>query len=178
MTDYHLPDEVIETARQLFHQVEGYQWRVGDFLVDIVDEIEKYSGSRSRVIRELSIRCGADASTLRDRENMARFFPAPLRQDYEALSYSQLRACKAAGSDRWREYADWALGNLPAPVAMIRARIRNNGHDQPAWISRWQRLLVLALVIRDDKEATATVRELCGGLLEMVSMEWVKDQLS
>jgi hypothetical protein len=164
---YHLPDEVIETARQLLDSCNEYQWGIGDLLVEVVDELTVAASgfqthgsglSRSGIIRELSIRTGTDASTLRDRECMARFYPVPLRQEYSALTYYQLRACKSAGPDHWRAHADWALDNLPAPSALIRARVKHNGELPPAWVSRWERLCELAELLLSDDQTPADIR--------------------
>jgi len=67
---------------------------------------------------------------MRDRESLARFFPPEVREEYP-FTYSQWRALRSAGS-AWREYANWAADNLPAPVALIRAQIKSNGDLQPA----------------------------------------------
>jgi hypothetical protein len=154
---------VIEPLRQLVNDADGHQWIIGDYLVDVVDELEAaYSGmglrnARAWLIRHMAIRVGADTSTLRDRASMCTFYPPDVRREYDALSYHQLRACKSA-KDKWREYADWAMENLPAPVALIRARVKHNGDLPPAWIGRWERVLSLADLLADDAEAPAPVR--------------------
>ena len=152
-----LPDEVIEAARQLLHDGEGHQWRLGDHLVEVVDEFEHVL-KRSEIIRQLANGVGADASTLRDRECMARFYPPSLRRRYDSLTYHQLRACKSAG-ERWREYADWALDNLPAPVSLLRAMVKHNGDLPPAWVDRWARMQRLGELLADDAQAPPWVRQ-------------------
>ena len=150
-----LPDQVIEALRQLLNDSDSYQFAIGDFIIDVLDEF--ITLDRSVVIKQLADRTGHDRSTLRDRHNMAKFFPPDVRQEYDMLTYSQLRACKSAG-DRWREYATWAADNMPAPVAVIRARIKNNGHDQPAWVHRWESMQGIARQLVNDSEAPANVR--------------------
>lgn len=151
-----LPDEVIEHTRQLILSSDGHQWVIGDHLVAVVDEFG-HMIPRHEIIRQLSGAVGADPSTLRDREIMARFFDRGVRAEYDMLTYSQLRACKSSG-ERWREYADWAAANLPAPVALIRARVKHNGHLPPAWVSRWERVLSIAALIAADEDAPPVVR--------------------
>jgi len=166
-----LPDEVIERARQLQSEAEGHQWHVGDFLVEVVDELGNYytrqgvRNARAEIIRQLANGVGADASTLRDRECMARFYPLSIRREYNVLTYHQLRACKSAG-ERWREYADWALDNLPAPVALIRASIKHNGDLPPAWVGRWERMLAIADLLAADEQTPPVVRLAAVALVE------------
>ena len=151
-----LPDEVIEYFRQLLDSAESTQWKIGRGLVDLVDEMSpvwERSGvkhARAAIIRQLAVANGVSDSTLRDRESMARFYPPEVQAEYAVLTYHQLRACKSAG-EQWRCYADWAVSNLPAPVALIRARVKCNGDLPPAWIGRWERLQELAeLLVGDD----------------------------
>ncbi len=153
-----LPDEVIESLRQLLDDSESYQWATGDFVIDVLVEFPQVK--RSDLIKQMADRTGADRSTLRDRHNMAEFYPKEVREEFDMLSYSQLRGCKAAG-DNWREYAEWARDNLPAPVAVIRARIKNNGHDQPPWIHRWESMQGIASMIVIDSDAPDNIREVC-----------------
>src|SRR3990167_7066296 len=166
-----LPDEVIERARQLQGESESYQWKTGDFLVEVVDELGNYytrqgvRNARAEIIRQLATGIGCDTSTLRDRESMARGWRVGLRKTFEPLTYSQLRACKRAG-DRRLEYAEWTLANLPAPVAMIDAKIKHNGDDVPVWQSRWESLLRLAGLLVADKQTPDHVYALCAELLK------------
>ena len=58
LTMLKLPDEVIERARQLQSEAEGHQWNVGDFLVEVVDELGTYytrqgvRNARAEIIRQ------------------------------------------------------------------------------------------------------------------------------
>lgn len=170
-----LPDTIIETARQLYGESVSHQWLIGDFLVEVIDEISPVykrlrDGDnvmrriRAGILRQVATGIGCDVTTLRDRESMARFFPVEVREEYSALTYHQLRACKAAG-DSWKDHADWALENLPAPVALIRRRIKANGNDVPAWVSRWERIIVIAEQIKDDPRAPDKVRRAASDIL-------------
>lgn len=158
-----LPDEIIETARQLMGSEDDARWKLGDFLSDVVSELEPaYQGvgvkhPRAELFRVISSAIGCDASTLRDRQSMSEFFPYEVRASYPALSYSQLRACRSAGN-QWQEYADWAVSNLPAPVAVIRARVKNGGALPPAWAGRWARVQELSELLMGDSEAPPGVR--------------------
>ncbi len=153
-----LPDALIETLRQLLDDAESYQWATGDFIMDVLVEFDQIK--RSDLIKQMADRTGADRSTLRDRHNVAKFYPKVIRKEYDMLSYSQLRACKAAG-DEWRKYAEWAVSHLPAPVAMIRARINSNGDNEPYWISRWARMQNIARLITADAAAPEKVKKVC-----------------
>jgi len=153
-----LPEQVIEALRQLLDDGDRHQFVVGDFICDVLDEFPEVS--RSDLIIQMADRTGANRSTLRDRHNVARFYPEEVRKEFDMLTWSQFRACKSAG-DSWREYMEWAAANMPAPVAVIRARIKNNGHDEPAWVHRWEGMQRLAGMIVDDTEAPKKVKELC-----------------
>jgi len=174
-----LPDEIIDGVRSRLEYAEPLQWDLGDFLVDVGTELYPYlKGAgirypRAYTIREISSRVGCDPSTLRDRETMARFFPQEIRSHWQPpLTYSHLRACKAAG-DAWESHASWAVDNLPAPPAVIRARVKTNGHLAPAWQSRWERMLELADTVYLDQDAPRSVRDLCEKLLVDAAMEAV-----
>jgi hypothetical protein len=167
-----LPDEVIETLRQLLTDADRHQFAVGDFLIEVVDELAP-KVPRSSIIRECSNKTGADPSTLRDRECMARWYPPDVRREFDMLTYSQLRACKYAG-EHWRDWAEWAAANLPAPVALIRQKIKSNGHDRPAWCGRWERALELLEQVRDDTSAQPEVRRLCQWWLKMAEEKGVR----
>jgi hypothetical protein len=159
-----LPEEIIETVRQLADTQEQTQWALGDYLAEQLEntrvEYEYYGikNYRAWFIRQLANHTGLDAGTLRDRQVMAEFFPLTTRAVYcPPLTYHQLRACKAAG-DQWRQYANWAAADL-VPAAVIRQRIRNNGHDTPAWIGRWERMRTIAeaLLAGDTPEVVKTI---------------------
>jgi hypothetical protein len=165
-----LPDEVIETARQLIDEQDGRQWELGDYLNEVVGEFEVHFAAqfdrrgaelaarraRTEIIRQIAGRTGADTSTLRDRQCMAAFYPAAVRAEYP-FSWSQWRALKSAG-DEWRRYADWAADNLPAPAALIRAKIRGGGHLAPAWEGRWERAKILLELLEQDEGAPEALR--------------------
>ncbi|KKL50579.1 hypothetical protein LCGC14_2304120 [marine sediment metagenome] len=158
-----LPEQVIEALRQLLDDGETYQWATGDFICDVLDEFPQVN--RSELVRQMADRTGSDRSTIRDWHNVARFFTKEVRKEFDMLTWSQLRACKHAGEE-WRQYAEWAAAHMPAPVAVIRARIDNNGHDQPAWVHRWEGMQRLAQQIADDREAPDEIREACRLVVE------------
>jgi hypothetical protein len=166
-----LPEQAIEECRQLISAADNMQFGMGDWLVILVDEVAPMWTAagirhpRAEIIRQLSGATGADATTLRDRETMARFYPVSVREEFDCLTYHQLRACRSAG-DRWREYAEWARDNLPAPVAVIRAKVAGNGHLPPPWIARWERVGVLCDLIARDPGAPTSIRAVCQELLD------------
>lgn len=153
-----LPEQVIEALRQLLEDGDNFRWATGRFICDVIEEFPTIT--RSELIRQMADRTGADRSTLRDRHNMAKFYPPEVQREFDMLTWSQLRACKSAGTE-WRTYAEWAAANMPAPVAVIRARIKNNGDDQPAWVHRWDSMKGLAAMIADDREAPEKIKKLC-----------------
>jgi hypothetical protein len=157
-----LPDQVIESLRQLLDDGDYHQFTVGDFIIDVLDEFTNIP--RSELIRQMADRTGSNRSTLRDRHNCARFFPKEIRKEFDMLTYSQLRACKSAGS-QWREYAEWSASHMPAPVAVIRARIKNDGHDEPAWVYRWDSMRRLANQLVNDSDCPEVVRQVARGVL-------------
>ena len=163
MDEFRLPDEVIEVCRSLLDGAEAYQWQLGDFLTELVDEFGRQR--RAAIIRQLAGQVGADPSTLRDRQVVAEFFDREARDEYP-FTWSQFRALKMAGPDHWREHADYWVDNLPAPVAKIRARIHANGHDVPAWVGRWERMLEIGHMIANDEAADTDVRRLCHAFLD------------
>jgi hypothetical protein len=182
-----LPDQIIEGLRQLAGDMDRYQWRVGDYLCSIWDELNKpytnYLGSERKahawLISHLATRTGLAKSTLRDREGMARFFPPHVREEYEPLTYHQFRACKAAG-DKWRKYADMALesmdkyGGNPAPVEVIRHWVRDNGDETlPMWRRRLQTIEKALRKIAEDERAPENVQSFCVMVLEC--MEELED---
>lgn len=160
-----LPDEIIEQTRQLLDDAERPQWALGDLLVAVLDELghryeqifdERRRAGRAWLIKHIADRTGAATSTLRDREVMARFWTEDLREKYSMLTYHQLRAVKSAG-ENWKQYADWAALELP-PVAVIRAKIKNHGHEVPAWLGRWERACTLLDAIARDEMAPGKLR--------------------
>ena len=146
----------------MLNDSESYQWAIGDLITDVLAEFPQIK--RANLLKQLADRTGSDRSTLRDRHNCAQFFPSEVRKEFDMLTYSQLRACKSAGV-QWREYAEWAAGHMPAPVAVIRARVKNNGHDRPAWVHRWESMQGIAKQLVNDSEAPANVRDASAAVL-------------
>jgi len=177
-----LPDEIVEATRQIYESGETIQWIIGDHLVSVVDELggniarqlsddegeTDVRKARAWIIHNLADRIGADRSTLRDRHNMAKFFPPEIRKDYiPPLTFSQLRACKSAG-DNWKEHADWARENLHRSTCeIIRTRIKHNGDLPPAWISRWERLVRLSELLVEDEDTPVKIYEVCRNIYKV-----------
>lgn len=163
MSVFKVPDDVIEVARQYINSEHDMRWQLGDFLAEVTDELvpvfqnTDIKHPRSMMFNQIANATGVDASTLRDREAMARFFPKPVRERYAALTWSQMRACKAAGN-HWEAYAQKALSELPAPVSIIRQWVKHDGHLPPAWAGRWERVQVLCDALMGDSEAPPGVR--------------------
>ena len=180
-----LPDDLIETVRQLVNDGEGYQWAMGDLLVSAVEElgpsyathpsIGSTKRARTYILRSLADRTGTDESTLRDRESVCRFFEPKMRLEYDCFTWSQWRAFKAAGS-RWRMYAEQAAQSLPAPVRVIRSWIREDGNEviTPAWERMLDKFIDIAYSLERDEAAPAWLRQAAHFVVE-ASKEWRKD---
>ncbi len=158
-----LPTDYIDTARTIADAPEHYQFMLGDLINNKVQEygsVADLRRARWHVIDQLERNGVADDSTLRDRANMAAFWTPEMREEFDMLSWSQKRAIKAAGS-HWRKYAEQAVENLPAPVRVIRAWIRDNGEEQvrPTWERLLERFLDIAYELEQDKEAPGWVRQ-------------------
>ena len=171
MKNLQLPDSAIEHLRQLFDDAEGHQWRCGDALAELIDEfqpayeLEYGKRGRAQIIRQVANKIGRDESTLRDRLSVAIFFPPEIRAEYFMLSWSQLRACKSAG-DKWREYADWSVENLPAPTSLIRAKIKANGDGLPIWSDYWERIISLAERLSREENLPDKIKAIIKAILE------------
>jgi hypothetical protein len=161
--DLLLPDNVVETARQYLHNEHDARWALGDFLSDVVTEMEPVYHTagvkhpRAVMFRQIANSIGCDPSTLRDRQSMAEFFPAQVRSKYDMLTWAQLRACRSAGPE-WERYAEWSAANLPAPCAIIRSRIKNAGDLPAVWVSRWSSMQAIADLLMGDEQAPPGVR--------------------
>jgi len=167
-----LPDDAVETLRQLTGDSDRVQWAIGDVSLALVDELGGMYG-KAPVRMRIAAETGLAPETVRDREGMARFYPEHVRQTYQVLGYHQMRACKAAGNE-WEKYAEWAVqsgdeyGGRPAPVAAIRAKIKGEGDDIPAWVKRWDRLVELAETIANDETAGSEYREVSKWILTII----------
>jgi len=131
-----LPDNVVEELRQLLDMSGAYQFVIGDYLVSVVDEFGHVL-KRPEIIRQLAHACKCDASTLRDRESLARFASPDMRKEYE-FTFSQWRSLRIAGPD-WEGYAKQAAAELWS-ADRIRAQIKSNGDGLPAWLYWWGKL--------------------------------------
>lgn len=146
LSEFLLPDDLIEELQQGEESVDAWRWRSGEIAADLVDEFGATRG-KGLVRKRVAIEAVLPASTIRAREEMARFYPSELRhrfgdEDYpgfQVLSWSQLRACKPAGMLGWRELALWAVesaddyGGRPAPVDAIVAKRTGWQPDEQTW---------------------------------------------
>ena len=169
-----LPTDAVEILRQLTGDSDRVQWAIGEVSAALVDELAGFYG-KAPVRQRIAIETGLAPETVRDREAMARFYPEHVRQAYPALGYHQLRACKGAG-ERWEEYASWAVesadqyGGRPAPVVAIRARIKQNGDQDPGWVRKWERVIELMELLADDQELPELNREIVIKFLAWVGL--------
>lgn len=178
-----LPPEIIERVRQLSDDADRPQWTAGYELVAILDELvpvyaalpELGSARRARtwIVRKLCDGTGGNESTMRDRISIARFYLPEARRKYDMFSYSQMRAFKSAGPDKWEEYAQYFLDHLPAPVRVIRERIRANGAEptEPAWKRKWERFLDLAYELAQDEETPERLKRAADCVIDVMREE-------
>jgi hypothetical protein len=173
-----LPEEVYVQLRNMLNTGERYQWKIGDFVEEVWQELVNHlmgaeipeekdfekakRKAHAEFIKDLAENTGADKSTLNDRQNMANFFPVDVREEYDMLTYSQLRACKRAGED-WEEWAQWALVNgyngRPAGVHTIRRAINKSEDPTPDWVNRMKKLEELLIKLLEDEELPTVTRE-------------------
>ena len=177
-----LPDDLIETVRQLNDDGDGVQWAMGDLLVSAVEELGPAYASipelgslrraRTYILRQLADRTGVDESTLRDRQNVCEFFPPKMRLEYDGFTFHQWRAFKYAGG-QWRKYAEQAAQNLPAPVRVIRAWIRDDKNEVviPAWERMLDKFIDIAYSLERDEAAPGWVRQAAHFVVE-ASKDW------
>jgi hypothetical protein len=158
-----LPGALVERIRQELDSSEQHQFEAGWLLVEAVDESSQYL-KPSQVFQAVAAKVGAAIATLRDRENMGRFYARRDVREFDMLTYGQLRACKAAGADGWRDVATWAItsaddyGGNPAPADVIRRHIVGNGLEaEPLWMRRRNRAIAILTALANDPETPPDV---------------------
>lgn len=178
-----LPDEVIEEVRQLSDSADTFQWRIGDILCDVWDEVgreytiilDSERRAHAYIIGQVANRAGIAKSTLRDRENMSKFFPKPVRKELEPLTYHQARALKSAG-DQWQEYKKWVFdfadqeGYFPS-VEAIRDKIKAAGADLPLWQKRMNQIIPLLVKVSLDPEAPTALTKDAAEFLMLLELK-------
>ncbi len=136
--DVVLPEDVIERLQNNTHTEDVARWDDGRICEELVDEFGEQYG-KMLVRKRVAIEAGLGLSTIRQREEMARFYPEEVVEQYEILTWSQLRACKPAGETGWQDLADWAVksaddfGVRPAPVDAIVARRLGPDPETKTW---------------------------------------------
>jgi len=166
LSDIVLPDEAINRIVHTREKGDDSKWAEGRLAVELVDEYGKRYG-KGRLRKKIGIEAGYAAATIRDREAMARFFNEAIVEDYGVLSYSQMKACKAAGPDGWKDLADWAVesaddfGGRPAPVDAINMKRRGIPRDDPTWIKQAIRVFDLCEVLLGVGEVPEGIAKGC-----------------
>lgn len=171
-----LPDLVIDKLSDLLEAEDANKWEVGWFIVDVVDEFYHYyrddqearEKARTQVVREMAKKCRRSEGGLRDREVMGRFFTRKDVADYHMLTYHQMRACKYAGPEDWRKWADWAASNF-ASVEAIRDAIAQQKGVDPIWKRQLDRLLTAADKLLTLDDTPSGVREVIQTFKERLS---------
>ena len=164
-----LPDEVFTQLAYMLQEGDKLQWDVGDYINELWEQVlgtipkGEVRAAHADLILTLAEGTGANKSTLNDRQNMANFFPQPMRDLYHMLTYSQMRACKRAGPDDWETWADWSLVNgaegRPASVKHIRAAIGKEKNPEAYWRSKLERIRLDCLKILSDSTIPERVRD-------------------
>lgn len=159
MVDFQIPDEALLYLRDLAEQDTDVQWQVGDLMVDVWDElrnaVDNPRTAHASMIRQFAKASGIAQSTLRERENVARFFDKWTRSD--VLTYHQHRAIKSAGDD-WRKWMVWAL-DTNASVDQIRRAIAEEQNPEPAWKKRLVQIDAITARLVVDKNAPDDVKD-------------------
>lgn len=162
---FELPDSFIEKGRQLLINADANQWAIGEHILDGIAEFGNewdrrgIKNGRAKLIRQLSNKLGCDESTLRDRHNVVAFWQPKMKAEYQAFSWSQLRAIKHAG-DEWEQYATWALEHLPCPPNVIRQQIAHDHNGKPAWMYWWERALDAINRLWHDSNTPQEIRDM------------------
>ncbi len=112
---FQLPDEAIAEGIEVFDSVEGSAWRAGDFLREILDELEPMIDNipdfedvqelRSYVIRVITDAAKTNPGTARQCERVSRVWKPENRRI--ELSHSVHRLCIKNDEPDF-EMADWA----------------------------------------------------------------------
>lgn len=178
--DVILPDEACDELRYINDEEDKGRWRIGAISADLVDEFGNKYGKQN-IRKRVAIEAGMPVSTVRAREEMHRFFPPEVREEFGVLTWSQLRACKPAGPVGWRRLAEWAVesaddfGGRPAPVeAIIAKRKSEEGLDQPSWVRQFLALWKAAEKIRADNKTPPEVKEAAERFMESVG-DWYQE---
>lgn len=119
-----LPEVVYDQLRGLLDQKEVLQWEIGDFIVDVWQEVERYTPederrkAHARFLKDLAYNTGTHYGSLRNMEVMSGFYSTKDRKAYiPPLTWSHLRACLSAGED-WETWARWAVDNQASADAI------------------------------------------------------------
>ena len=165
--DVILPDELIERLQDNTRKEDDARWDDGDITADLVDEFGITFG-KALVRKRIAIEAELGSSTIRQREEMSRFYSPDLREKFggkgflgfDGLSWSQWRAIKPAGPSGWKALARWAIksaddfGGRVAPVdAIIAHRLGDEGSPAITWEDRFKRMWDLCDEIVVDGDA-------------------------
>lgn len=148
-----LPDVVYDQLRGLLDQKEVLQWEIGDFIVDVWQEVKRYvpederRKEHARFLKDLAYHTGTHYGSLRNMEVMSEFYSTKDRKAYiPPLTWSHLRACLSAGED-WETWARWAVDNQASADA-IRAERKGaqTAQDRERELLRRLETLMIELV--------------------------------
>jgi hypothetical protein len=162
-----LPDGVFVQLQHLLDLEAVNQWAVGDFIVDVWAEIQRYAPEEEQkqehadMIKQMASNTGADKSTLRHREKMSGFYPVSERGRWmPPYSYHHLRALMSA--DNFEETAHWGLtgsiGGGVATVAEIRHKIKGDKSPEQLEQERIRALYGKIQAILGDSTTSPTTR--------------------
>lgn len=166
--NFQIPDEAYDQLSALLEQEGGVQWKVGDFIADYWEEMQKYlkreelDEAHAKLIRDFADNTGASRSTLRDREKMSMFFTTDDRNRFQMFSYHQFRSLRSAG-EAWEQWAEWALRNSykgrPASEKKIREAIDADKDPTVIFMRKLRRMEADANGILIDERAPEDVKE-------------------
>lgn len=167
-----LPDDLVEALRQLCDDADREAFRIGRFLADAWDEFggvyTALHGGNERAahawfIGYLAARTGREASTLRDRERVARYVTPDMAAEHP-FTFHQWRAIMSAEPERRGDYIAWMHaeaerngGGFPS-VAAIRDEIAADRAGAPAWVRRYARVQRAAAALASDAQVPPRLR--------------------
>ncbi|MBA7526221.1 hypothetical protein ES705_18382 [subsurface metagenome] len=183
--DVKLPEELILRLQDNTRKEDEARWDDGDITADLVDEFGDVFG-KLLVRKRIAIEAELGTSTIRQREEMSRFYDSDLRAEFgsdkypgfDGLSWSQLRAIKPAGRSGWKALARWAIksaddfGGRVAPVDAIIAHRLGKGSPALTWEDRFVRAWNLFDEIVVDDDAPGDLVEAAQAFQDKTEQYW------
>lgn len=178
LTKLELPDDLIQRLQNMTQEEDEKKYELGNIAIELVDEFGGMYG-KVRVRKRIAIEAGVSAALVRDREAIVRFFPKKVRDKYEVLTFSQFRAIKPAGVDKWEALADWAVesaddfGGRPAPCDAIRKKRLGRPRSDPTWERQFVKAYDLCEALIEDAATPKGIIEASEKFIEVCEEEYL-----